>query len=97
MCLDVNEFKSKLIEISKKLNDFKKSCPLRTLSDDGNKLDSDLKEFSSRLHRYNTVNTIIKSSTIDLSSLDKDKKKNHEDYEEIEDFHTLIVKTGSCS
>nr|XP_050857636.1 coiled-coil domain-containing protein 112-like isoform X1 [Vespula vulgaris] len=92
--LDVNEFKSKLIEISKKLNDFKKSCPLRTLSDDGNKLDSDLKEFSSRLHRYNTVNTIIKSSTIDLSSLDKDKKKNHEDYEEIEDFHTLIVKTG---
>ncbi|KAL2715081.1 coiled-coil domain-containing protein 112-like isoform X1 [Vespula squamosa] len=92
--LDVDEFKSKLIGISKKLNDFKKSCPLQMLSDDGNKLDSDLKEFSSRLHRYNTVNTMIKSSTTDLSSLDKDKKKDHEDYEEIEDFHTLIVKTG---
>ncbi|XP_046824754.1 coiled-coil domain-containing protein 112-like [Vespa crabro] len=92
--LDINEFKSKLIEISKKLNDFKKTCPLQTLSDDGNKLDSDLKEFSSRLHKYNTVNKTIKSSIIDLSSFDKDKKKNHEDYEEIEDFHALIVKTG---
>ncbi|XP_047358899.1 coiled-coil domain-containing protein 112-like [Vespa velutina] len=92
--LDINKFKSKLIEISKKLNDFKKTCPLQTLSDDGNKLDSDLKEFSSRLHKYNTVNKTIKSSIIDLSSFDKDKKKNHEDYEEIEDFHALIVKTG---
>ncbi|XP_035740055.1 coiled-coil domain-containing protein 112-like [Vespa mandarinia] len=92
--LDINEFKSKLIEISKKLNDFKKTCPLQTLSEDGNKLDSDLKEFSSRLHKYNTVNKTIKSSIINLSSFDKDKKKNHEDYEEIEDFHALIVKTG---
>ncbi|XP_043494762.1 coiled-coil domain-containing protein 112-like [Polistes fuscatus] len=95
--LDVNKLKSKLIGISKKLDDFKNTCPLQTLSEKGNELDSDLKEFSSRLHKYNSVNLAIKSSTIDLSSLNKDKKKNHEDYddyEEIEDFHTLIAKTG---
>ncbi|KAI4492129.1 hypothetical protein M0802_010026 [Mischocyttarus mexicanus] len=96
--LDVNEFKSKLIGVSKKLNDFKKTCPLEVLSEKGNKLDSDLKEFSSNLHKYNSVNrTSIKSSTIDLSSFNKEKKENHMDYddcEKIDDFHTLIAKTG---
>lgn len=78
------------------MNDFKGTCPLRGLTDDGNKLDNDLKEFSSRLHRYDGTSKTTKSSIKDSTSIvKKDKKNNHEDYEEIDDLHTLIVKTGN--
>ncbi|KAK2582562.1 hypothetical protein KPH14_004853 [Odynerus spinipes] len=92
--LDINEFKSKLIELSKRLDDFKKTCPLQTLIEEGSKLDSEVKEFAWCLDRYSTVNTEIKSSMVDVSSFDKEKKKECEDYEEVQDFYALVAKTG---
>ncbi|GAB1862926.1 Coiled-coil domain-containing protein 112 [Camponotus japonicus] len=88
--LDTNVYKQRLIRLSQKIQDFKESCQLQTLSQEQTTLESELREFESNLHKYESATGGNPTSV--TSSNKENKKCNY--YMGIQDFHALIAKTG---
>ncbi|XP_029173360.1 coiled-coil domain-containing protein 112-like [Nylanderia fulva] len=88
--LDTNVYKQQLVRLSEKIRDFKESCQLQTLSQEQTALESELREFQSNLHKYESATG--SKPTFATSSNKENKKCN--DYKGIQDFHALIAKTG---
>lgn len=77
--------------MSQKIQDFKESCELQALSQEQTTLESELREFESNLHKYESA-TGGKLSSVTFSN--KENKKCN-DYSGIQDFHALIAETGT--
>ncbi|EZA57827.1 Coiled-coil domain-containing protein [Ooceraea biroi] len=80
------------MRLSQKIRDFKESCQLQTLSQEQTALESDLREFESNLHKYESATGSVGKPTSAASSSMENKRRH--DYKEIQDFHALIAKTG---
>lgn len=89
--LDTNVYKQRLIRLSQKIQDFKESCQLQTLSQEQTILESELREFESNLHKYESATG---GNPTSVTSSNKENKKCN-DYMGIQDFHALIAKTGT--
>ncbi|RLU24815.1 hypothetical protein DMN91_002905 [Ooceraea biroi] len=92
LSVDTNAYKQRLMRLSQKIRDFKESCQLQTLSQEQTALESDLREFESNLHKYESATGSVGKPTSAASSSMENKRRH--DYKEIQDFHALIAKTG---
>jgi len=88
---DANAYRQQLMRVSRKIQDFKESCQLRTLSQEQTALESELRGFESNLPKYEKVIGSVGKPTFAGSAMEN--KRRH-DYKEIHDFHALIAKTG---
>jgi len=88
---DADTYRQQLMKVSRKIQDLKESCQLCTLSQEQTALESELREFESNLHKYESANGSIGKSTASINM----ENKRHHDYKEIHDFHALITKTGT--
>ncbi|CAK9800696.1 hypothetical protein ANTQUA_LOCUS2537 [Anthophora quadrimaculata] len=91
--LDVNKYKLKLIKLKQKMQDFEESCPIQTLTQEKDDLDTELHKFASNLKKFENVqkNVAILSPTCQTKI---DNKKEKVEYHVVDDFHTLIATTG---
>ncbi|CAL7939020.1 unnamed protein product [Xylocopa violacea] len=91
--LDVNTYKLKLIKLSQKMQDFKKSCPIQSLMEETAVLDEELYEFEPNLQKYEKAQ---KSATLmSLSCPSKTENRNEKiEYKDVDDFHSLVAVTG---
>lgn len=83
------------MRLSQKIRDFQESCQLQTaiLSQEQTALESELCEFESNLHKYESTSDNISKSMSVISSNKEDKRCYN--YKEIKDFYELIAKTGN--
>ncbi|XP_072750360.1 uncharacterized protein [Anoplolepis gracilipes] len=88
--LDTSAYKQRLVKLSQKIRDFKKSCQLETLSQEQTTLESELREFESNLHKYESAT----GSKPTFATSSNKKNKKCDDYKGIQDYHALIAKTG---
>ncbi|XP_033348088.1 coiled-coil domain-containing protein 112-like [Bombus vosnesenskii] len=91
--LDVNTYKSKLIKLSQKMQDFEKSCPIETLMEEGTALNTEVHEFEFNLDKYEKA----QKNRTRLSLLCKSKIENRQHNtgcKDIDDFHALVAVTG---
>ncbi|XP_017893162.1 coiled-coil domain-containing protein 112-like [Ceratina calcarata] len=87
--LDVNTYKLRLIKLSQKMQDFKKSCPIQTLMDERVALDSELNEFEIDLQKCEKIQ---QSETCFPFKTESSKGKL--EFRDVDDFHSLVAMTG---
>ncbi|XP_076162844.1 uncharacterized protein LOC143144375 isoform X2 [Ptiloglossa arizonensis] len=88
--LDINTYKLKLIKFWQKMQDFKKSCSIQNLVEEQTVLDAELREFEPQLQKYENIHKNVLSSCQNRIG----NKKERQDYRDVEDFHTLVARTG---
>ncbi|CAK9811773.1 hypothetical protein ANTPLA_LOCUS7158 [Anthophora plagiata] len=91
--LDVNKYKLKLIKLKQKMQDFEESCPIQTLTQEKDDLETELHEFAPDLKKFENVqkNVTILSPTCRTKI---DNKKEKVEYHDVDDFHALVAATG---
>lgn len=90
----MNTYKSKLIKLSQKMQDFEKSCPIETLMEEGTALNTEVHEFEFNLDKYEKA----QKNRTRLSLLCKSKIENRQHNtgcKDIDDFHALVAVTGN--
>ncbi|XP_043509460.1 coiled-coil domain-containing protein 112-like [Frieseomelitta varia] len=91
--LDINTYKTKLIKLSRKLLDFERSCPIQTLTEEGDALSSELHELHFDLNKYEKAQE--NATLLSLSCKSKvDNKREKSEYKGADDFHDLVAVTG---
>lgn len=89
---DAEELKSSLLSLSKKIKDFDPASQLEALAEEQKELEEAILDFRINLHAYekpnNGVGVAYKKPTL------QNKKIVDADYHGIEDFDSLVVKTG---
>ncbi|XP_076231231.1 uncharacterized protein LOC143177253 [Calliopsis andreniformis] len=88
--LDVATYKLKLIKISQKIQDLKEFCPVQSLMEEQTEIEAELREFEPQLHKYENV----QKNPISLRQSRTENRKGKQDYKEVQDFHTLVTRTG---
>lgn len=73
------------------MQDFKKSCSIQNLVEEQTVLDAELREFEPQLQKYENIHKNVLSSCQNRIG----NKKERQDYRDVEDFHTLVARTGS--
>ncbi|KAK1130643.1 hypothetical protein K0M31_018760 [Melipona bicolor] len=91
--LDINTYKSKLIKLSRKMQDFEKSCPIQTLTEEGDALNSELHELDFDLDKYEKAQKNATLLSLSCKSKVKNKREKLE-YKDTGDFHALVAVTG---
>ncbi|KAG7206400.1 hypothetical protein KM043_003762 [Ampulex compressa] len=89
--IDVDSCKARLINLSKRIREFKESCPLDTLREEQAVLESELREFELILRKYENAN---REPTFSVQRANEKDKKEDKDYSGVQDFLTLVSKTG---
>ncbi|KAK9300034.1 hypothetical protein QLX08_007150 [Tetragonisca angustula] len=91
--LDINTYKSKLMKLSRKLFDLEKSCPIQTLTEEGDALSSELHELRFDLDKYEKAQE--NATLLSLSCKSKvENKREKSEYKGADDFHALVATTG---
>ncbi|KOX69626.1 hypothetical protein WN51_05181 [Melipona quadrifasciata] len=91
--LDINTYKSKLIKLSRKMQDFEKSCPIQALTEEGGALNSELHELDFDLDKYEKAQKNATLLSLSCKSKVKNKREKSE-YKDTDDFHALVAVTG---
>ncbi|KAF3427574.1 hypothetical protein E2986_00849 [Frieseomelitta varia] len=90
---NINTYKTKLIKLSRKLLDFERSCPIQTLTEEGDALSSELHELHFDLNKYEKAQE--NATLLSLSCKSKvDNKREKSEYKGADDFHDLVAVTG---
>lgn len=93
LCSDINTYKSKLIKLSQKMQDFEESCPIQTLTEEGSTLNSELHELDFDLDKYEKAQK--NATLLSLSCKSKvDNKQGKSECKDVDDFHALVAVTG---
>nr|XP_012141435.1 PREDICTED: coiled-coil domain-containing protein 112-like [Megachile rotundata] len=90
--LDVNTYKLKLIKLSQKMQDLKKSCCVQSLLEEQAVIESELREFQPNLQKYENIQKSVSQSALYASRTEN--KKENQDYKDVHDFHALVALTG---
>nr|XP_034181504.1 coiled-coil domain-containing protein 112-like [Osmia lignaria] len=88
--LDINTYKLKLIKLSQKMQDLKKSCCIEPLMQEQAVLEAELREFQPSIQKYENLQKNVTSS----GSNKMETKKETQDYKDVHDFHALVALTG---
>lgn len=73
------------------MQDFKKFCPIENLMQEQAVLDAELRDFEPQLQKYENV----KKNSASLCQSGIENKKGKRDCNEVQDFHTLVARTGN--
>lgn len=74
------------------MQDFKKSCPIRSLMEEGDALNTELDELDFNLQKYEKTQ---KDALLPPSHENKvENKKEKTEYKDVDDFHDLVALTG---
>ena len=93
--LDVDGYKSKLYNLWQKIQEFYKKEFIDLLIEEQNALESDLMQFNMTLHRYENCR-YFKGSLISSKNPYRGiyMESDSQDYDEVENFSSLVAKTG---
>ncbi|XP_012277049.1 coiled-coil domain-containing protein 112-like [Orussus abietinus] len=92
--LDVISYRIKLFKISKRIQEFKKSCPIDALEEQQLGLEADINEYSSAANKYDLKDPARRLLISKAYTRNKSNVKKYPDYHEIQDFTSLVAKTG---
>ncbi|KOC65290.1 hypothetical protein WH47_09869 [Habropoda laboriosa] len=74
------------------MQDFEKFCPIQTLMQEKDNLNTELQEFTSNLTKFENAQKNATLSSLTCQTKIENKKKKVE-YQDVDDFHALVVAT----